>query len=52
MEVIAIISFIIYLFIIAAIATVAWQMTKNLSDFVLGGAPIRWPCCRVKCGCL
>ena len=50
MEVIAIISFIIYLFIIAAIATVAWQMTKNLSDFVLGGRQLGGPVAALSAG--
>lgn len=50
MEVIAIISFIVYLFIIAAIATVAWQVTKNLSDFVLGGRQLGGPVAALSAG--
>lgn len=50
MEAIAIFSFICYLLIVVTIAIVAWRMTKNLSDFVLGGRQLGGPVAALSAG--
>lgn len=50
MNTIAIVSFIVYLFVIAAIALVAWHVTKTLSDFVLGGRQLGGPVAALSAG--
>jgi sodium/proline symporter len=50
MEAIAIFSFVCYLIIVVTIAVVAWHMTKNLSDFVLGGRQLGGPVAALSAG--
>lgn len=50
MQAIAIFSFICYLLIVVTIAIVAWRMTKNLSDFVLGGRQLGGPVAALSAG--
>lgn len=50
MGTIAIVSFISYLLVIAAIALVAWHVTNTLSDFVLGGRQLGGPVAALSAG--
>lgn len=50
MEAAAIISFICYLIFVIGIAVVAWRVTRNLSDFVLGGRQLGGPVAALSAG--
>ena len=50
MNTITIIAFVIYLAIVVSIALVAYYVTKNLSDFVLGGRQLGGPVAALSAG--
>src|SRR5260221_9123448 len=50
MNVITLLAFICYLTVVVVIALVAYRITKNLSDFVLGGRQLGGPVAALSAG--